>query len=473
MTGSLLLHAAGRPDGRVCDLRIVAGRIAAIAERLDRLPGEPLLDVGGGVVMRGLHDHHIHLLATARALESVPCGPPSVCDPASLARALQAARPSADGWVRGVGFHDSVVPGMDRHWLDRVHPRIPVRIQQRSGMLWILNTAALTALGLFEASDLPPGIERLADGTPSGRCYALDDWLGERLGAHMPDLHELGVTLARYGVTGVTDAGVRNGPAEWGCIASAQARGELPQRVLMMGSEALGGYPGSGERLARGALKIYLRESDFDGFDMIADRVRVAHAMGRAVAIHCVTRAELVVALAALERAGARCEDRIEHAAICDDEALAWIVRLGIRVVSQPHFIAERGDRYREEVAPEDQRWLWRAAAFRNAGIPFAAGTDAPYGLPDPWTAMRNAVRRCTIDGHAMGAEEALSPGEVLGLFHGDPWAPGSGSPWPVVGDRADLCVLDLPWRALLGDLDACHVRATLIAGVIVYQRDG
>ncbi|HMV72887.1 MAG TPA: amidohydrolase family protein [Pseudomonadales bacterium] len=473
MSGSLLLRAAGRADGSVCDLRIVSGRIVASDWQLMKQPGESVLDACGAAVIRGLHDHHVHLLASARALDSLVCGPPAVRDEDALARVLRNACPGADGWIRGTGFHDSVAPGVDRRWLDRLCPVHPLRIQHRSGMLWILNSAALAALGMERDAELPAGVERLADGTPSGRCFGVDAWLGERLGVQPPDLRALGGRLAGYGVTGVTDAGVRNGPAEWELLAAAQLRGELPQRVLLMGSEALDGMAVDGDHIARGPLKIYLREAEFEAFDVLVARVRAAHALGRDCAFHCVTRAELVVALAALEAAGVRAGDRIEHAAVCDDEALGWIVRLGLRVVGQPHFVAERGERYRVEVEPADRPWLWRAAAFLAAAVPFAAGTDAPYGSLDPWQAMRAAVSRCTADGECLGRDEVLAPQQAVQLFCGDPRLPGTGSPWPEVGDRADLCVLDLPWRELLDDLDSRHVRATLIDGVVVHQRAG
>lgn len=471
MSGSLLLRAAGTDGAALRDLRIEAGRIVAIAPRLEPLAGERVLEAHGGAVIRGLHDHHLHLLASARALESIPCGPPAVRDEAALQRALGAARPGAGGWIRGVGFHDSVVPGIDRHWLDRACPRHPLRIQHRSGMLWILNSAALVRLGLDTGADAPAGVERLPDGTPSGRCYGLDGWLAERLGTPLPDLRALGARLAAFGVTGVTDAGARNGPAEWECVAGAQASGALPQRVLMMGSEALDAFPVAGDRLARGPLKIYLRESEFGALDALVDRVCAAHAIGRECAFHCVTRAELLFALAALEQAGARHGDRIEHAAVCDDEALAWIARLGVRVVSQPHFIAERGDRYLQEVDPADRPWLWRAASFLAAGVPFAAGSDAPYGALDPWAVMRAARERRTITGCCMGPGEALDAMQALALFGADAHAPGPGEPWPREGDRADLCMLALPWQQLLRDPDSRHVCATLIEGRVVYQR--
>ena len=78
-------------EGQLRDVRIADGRIEAIGERLAPRAGEAAIDAEGGALLPGLHDHHVHLLALAAALESVACGPPVVSDRAALASALRAA----------------------------------------------------------------------------------------------------------------------------------------------------------------------------------------------------------------------------------------------------------------------------------------------------------------------------------------------------------------------------------------------
>ena len=65
-----------------------------------------------------------------------------------------------------------------------------------------------------------------------------------------------------------------------------------------------------------------------------------------------------------------------------------------LTVVTQPHFISERGDQYLTDVDPEDQPWLYRLQGFLAADVPLAAGTDAPFGHWDPWRAIRSAPAR-------------------------------------------------------------------------------
>ena len=57
------------------DVRLAAGRVEAIG-RLEPRPGEPCTDAGGGCLLPGLHDHHLHLRALAATRHSVRCGPP-------------------------------------------------------------------------------------------------------------------------------------------------------------------------------------------------------------------------------------------------------------------------------------------------------------------------------------------------------------------------------------------------------------
>ena len=107
--------------------------------------------------------------------------------------------------------------------------------------------------------------------------------------------------------------------------------------------------------------------------------------MGRAPAttraapsrVHCVTAAQLVVTLAALRAAGSRAGDRIEHAAVVPDDCLADLADLGVTVVTQPNFVAERGDQYLDDVPADEHHQLWRVASLLEAGVPVALSTDS------------------------------------------------------------------------------------------------
>src|SRR5699024_10163388 len=133
--------------------------------------------------------------------------------------------------------------------------------------------------------------------------------------------------------------------------------------------------------------------------DALTDWITERHRDGRPVAIHAVTAAQLVVALAALRAAGPQPGDRIEHAAITPDDTLADLAALGVTVVTLPNFVAERGEQYRIDVPADQHRQLWRVDSLIAAGVGVAGSTDAPFGDLDPWAAMRAAVRRRTTAG--------------------------------------------------------------------------
>jgi predicted amidohydrolase YtcJ len=449
-------------------LRIAGERIREIGPDLAPRPGEERLDAAGGALLPGLHDHHVHLLALAAAASSLRCGPPFVRTRGELERALRGARPRG-GWIRGIGYHDSVAGALDRRDLDALAPGAALRVQHRSGALWILSSAGVEKLGLDRGAD-GPGVERDAAGAATGRIYRADAWLRERLGsADPPDLAAAGAELARFGVTGATDATASNAGAELALFEDAAAKGALPQRLLLMGSLAL--PEPSHARVARGALKLVLAEASLPGFEATVDAIRAAHAMNRRAAIHCVTRAELAFAVGAFDAAGARVGDRIEHAAVAPPELVARIAALGLTVVAQPHFVQERGDAYAREVEPEDLPWLHRARGFDAAGVALGGGTDAPFGAPDPWRAMRAAVERRSESGALLGAEESLAPERALALFTSPADAPGAAPRAIAPGAPADLCLLDRPWSAARRALDSAAVAATLVAGRLVYRR--
>ena len=455
------------------DLRIVAGRIEEIGSRLPSRPNEAQLQAQGGALLPGLNDHHLHLLALAAADASLRCGPPQVRDHRELRRCVESAAPSQQGgWLRAVGYHESVAGSLDRSELDALSPGHPIRMQHRSGALWTLNSAAVDALQLDAGNDAP-GVERDSAGRATGRLYRLDAWLGEQLGrieARVPPkLAKISQRLAAFGVTGLTDATPSNGADELALFHSASERGELRQRLQVMGSLELPAT--QAPRVTRGAFKILLHEDALPSFDGLCDQLRRAHGDGRAVAFHCVTRAELVFAAQALAAAGSGPQpDRIEHAAVAPPELVELLKERDIHVVTQPNFIYERGDAYLDEVAAGDLPWLYRCGELLESGVATGAGTDAPFGDPDPWLAMQAAVERKTEAGVTMGADERVSPERALALFTSPLAAPGAAPRRLTPGAVADLCLLDRSWSRARDRLSSDLVASTFCAGELVHS---
>ena len=452
------------------DVRLAAGKIRELGRDLARRSGEACFDAAGGVLLPGLHDHHLHLFALAAAMSSLRCGPPEVRDRAALTSALTTCTAPGE-WIRGVGYFESVAGDLDRRRLDAIVSGRPLRIQHRSGALWMLNSAGIDRLGLDRGVDAP-GVERDATGLATGRLFQLDAWLRERLGtAEAPCLAAVGRRLASFGVTGLTDATPGNGSAELRALVDAVDRGELPQRIVVMGAAGL--PDPSHAAVERGAVKVRLAEHDLPRIEELERIVESAHLEGRPVAFHCVTRVELVLAATVFAAVGASAGDRIEHAAVAPPDVMSLLAELGVTVVTQPNFVRERGDAYAAHVEAADRPWLYRCRGFLEASVPLGAGTDAPFGDPDPWLAMQAAVDRCTESGLPLGPDERLVPERALALFTSPAESPGDPPRKIAVGSRADLCLLDRPWSQAREQLASDCVAATIRGGSVVWERTG
>lgn len=461
MSAGLLIRdveVAGRPG---LDVRLAGGRIVEIGAGL--AGSEPDLDGRGGALIPGLIDHHIHLFALAAQAASVRLD--EAVSGEALAQALgdKSASLLPGEWLRGTGYHEHGGELLDRHGLDRIVPDRPARIQHRTGGLWVLNSAALDLVG---RTDDAPFVERDGRGKATGRIWRGDDWLRERLSQAPPSLATVSADLARRGVTGAADASVTNDQAQAAVFDRAVAAGQWRQRLMLMSGGALT----AAASFRVGPVKVLLDDDRLPDLDLVVATMVQAHAWGRSVAVHCVAAGELAFALAAFRMAGARPGDRIEHGGIIHPPATIEIANLGLTVVTQPGFVAERGDRYLAEVAAEDVDALYPCASLMRAGIKVAGSSDAPYAAADPWGAMAAAIHRTTRGGQPLGLAERIAPGAALNLFLGDFDDPGGPPRQVQVGAAADLCLLRARLEAALAAPDAAWVAATLVGGEVIYK---
>jgi dihydroorotase-like cyclic amidohydrolase len=134
----LILHEVEVGDA-IVDVRAEDGTVVAIASALTPRFGDEVIECQGGALISGLRDHHLHVLALARASDSVAVGPREAPTRSAFATKLRAA--AMGGEVRAIGYHERVFGALDRDTLDAVIRDVPVRVQHRSGGLWILVRA--------------------------------------------------------------------------------------------------------------------------------------------------------------------------------------------------------------------------------------------------------------------------------------------------------------------------------------------
>ena len=204
------------------------------------------------------------------------------------------------------------------------------------------------------------GVERDDTGRPTGRLWRMDRWLAERVPG-----------LRRGPGRGEQDGGVagdhglyRRDPR----CDRRRPRVSWPRHRSRSACTAWRrpGYARQARRSRLGPVKFMLDDTTLPPLAP-ARRRDPRRARGRpAVAVHCVTRVQFVLTLAALDLAGRRPGDRIEHGAVIGADSLPDLH--GLTVVTQPHFVAERGEQYAADVPPGDRPDLWRLRSLDRRG---------------------------------------------------------------------------------------------------------
>jgi predicted amidohydrolase YtcJ len=423
-----------------------------------------VIEAAGGALLPGLHDHHVHLLAMAARMATVDldgCATPDAFDLALV----EATRDANDSWVRAGGYDEHRHGTLGRGRLDALVGDVAARVQHRTGLSWVLSSTALSRVHASASDD--PCIERDESGRPTGWLHRGDAWLAEQIGVTAPDLAPVGRELAAFGITGVTDATVDLGPGRLALLRRARLDGDLPQHLLLLGTDAdaeVAGWAGIGPAK--------LLADEMLGLDpmAMATRIQDQHAAGRPVAIHAVSRVETIAAVTALREAGMMRGDRIEHGSVLPYELDQSLADGGVIVIIQPALVGERGDHHLRTVEPSDLPLLHRQASLIAAGVAIAAGSDAPVTSADPWRAIATASNRQSRAGVVVGAAERVDARTALDWFL-TPLENPAGTPRRIaVGSPADLCLLDVALDAMLAAPDAAHVRATWIDGVMVHS---
>ena len=332
----------------------------------------------------------------------------------------------------------------------------------------MLNSAALAHVGI--GADTPDPVEgvivRDTAGEPTGLLLEMDAYLDGRIPRRPRAEFDVGMRragerLAALGVTSVVDATPSNSVERWETFKRLRRAGApLPRITMMAGHDHLDrfiaggmGYGHGDDFLRLGPVKIVLTATTgalHPHPEELARMVARAHAAGFPVAIHAV-EAEAVEAAARAISAARRLRpipfaDRIEHCSECPPGALRQVRRAGVAVSTQPAFVHHRGDKYLAEVAPEVQPWLYAMRSLLDAGVPTAAGSDAPVVDPNPMVGVGAAVTRTSRNGRLVAPGQAVTPIEALSAY--TLWAArASGLGRAVgsieVGKLADFALLD------------------------------
>ncbi len=310
-----------------------------------------------------------------------------------------------------------------------------MRLVHRTGRACVLNSRALSLVGLDAGSEEPPGgyMERdVSTGEPSGLLLEMNDIVDGFVPPLPYDELSAGVrraaqALLSEGVTAIQDATVTNGPEEWALFRRLMAEGCLPLSVtLMEGYRHLGEMPEADGSLPlrRGPVKLVIAELGEElhpGPEELAETVWRVHQAGRQAAIHAVGEAAVAAAADALAAALRRKprrdhRHRIEHCGVCPPALARRLAALGVLVVTQPSFVYHNGDRYLRQVPEKELPHLYPLRTLLEAGVLVAAGSDAPVAPPGPLAGLVGAVRRLSSGGAAVAPGQAVSVEEALAM---------------------------------------------------------
>lgn len=465
-----------------------------------------IIDCKNRTVMPGFIDAHFHLHALAESSMTLNLGPrdsiTSISDIQDKIRDLS-QNLLLGTWIRGGGY-DEFYLTEKRHltrWdLDRATSLHPIKLTHRSGHAHVLNSLALTLVGISEETADPPGglIERdLNTGEPTGLLYGMGDFLTKLVPP--VDEHQLeeGIRKANqkllsFGITSIQDVSPHNDLERWCRFQRWKGEGLLKPRVTMMlGIEAFRKNPRhdfSGQvnenQLRLGGVKIILDETTGrlnPSQPELNDWVLNIHKLGFQVALHAIEETTIEAACTAVEFALQKFprsdpRHRIEHCAVCPPYLANRLASLGITVVTQASFIYYNGERYLRTVPHGQLKFLYPLQTLLKSGIQIAGGSDCPIVPVNPLIGIYSAVTRKAENGDVHLPEEKLSPWEATCMHtvyasraNFEERVKGSITP----NKMADLIVLNEdPTTISADEIKHVEVEMTILNGDVVWKRN-
>lgn len=468
------------------DVHLAEGLVVDIAPA-GGLPREGLvLDAGGGWVIPGLWDHHVHTVQWALSAQRVALGGATSAAEAAALMGEAAALP--DGRRVGAGFRDAFwADAPDLAVLDAATGEVPTYLINADVHSVWLNSAALRREGFA-----PDGAGILREEPAfeiSRRLNAVDASVSDPLVSRMAQ------DAAARGVVGLVDLDMAWNEDAWarrltgGFDALRIIFGIYPDfldRAIAEGLQTGDVARDAGSDLARvGGLKVitdgslgtrtaatsqaYPGDPHNHGLltvdvATLVDLMTRATAAGIGSAIHAIGDVANSHALDAFAATGAW--GSIEHAQLVAHADIPRFARLGVAASVQPeHALDDRDLTDRVWAGQTAQPYPLRALADSGANLLF--GSDAPVTPLDPWAGMASAVFRTRDGRDAWQPQQRVDAATALAAStRGGSAVPARVQP----GDLADLAICGRdPLTADETALRGMRVDATLLGGRLTH----
>lgn len=515
-------------------LAVKKGRIAAIGSEaecwavLDN--NHETINLKGYTMLPGFIDTHLHPTVMIYFELSLSLSNVRSIDDMQKKVREEGARESKSPWILGLQFDDLALQGekrVTRHHLDAACANRPVAIVTYDGHRVLANSKALEEAGLKAETEDPLGgkIEREADGYPAGIFHEKATALILDL-IPLPEMEELqeaaARTFAKLASCGITSIGAilqtgENGPAGkngrfdlplmtilldqiplniYGLLITRDLKefAEARQSMLHQTSElqnSPGRRIGAVKMFCDGTLqsgtaymeKPYLNQPENRGF-MVQDeedlyqRMVDTHQAGLQIAIHAIGDAANRTCIKLFDQLLKKYprpdhRHRIEHASVLNKELVADLARLGLTVSSQPIFIHSEKHWIQKQIGPERSSWTYPFRTLLDAGVKFAASSDAPICFPNVIHALQ-----CCVTREGFVPEQCISITQAVRAFTIDAayaqfeeGIKGTLS----VGKQADLVVLsDNPFKVKSDQISSIGVMRTVCSGKTIFiEKEG
>lgn len=452
-------------------IAIRSGRISAIGSRAEitalKGTGTEVLEAGGGTILPGFIDPHVHIvmgamLSTFVDVRALVC---DTIDDVMQKLKAAAARSQPGEWIMARGFDPSLCKGnanITRHDLDRVAPANPVFMLNASGHLAYVNSKAIELAGVTEQTPDPGAGGHYNKGTDGkltgvlagGTTYGPFLRIAPRLSPQ--SLISIAATeldkAASKGCTMLVDAGLgafagkdelailkhlietRRSPVRLAAMMTAARMDEWltsPDARLDNGNDWLRllGFKfwadGSNQGNTGYQRERYLNVDSkgllsFPAAQLTAG-IKRAHDAGWQVAVHANGDAAIDLVLEAYEKAlkdNPRKDHRhrIEHCSITWDEHYAKIAELELTPSYLIGHVYYWGRAFRDRIiGPERAARLGSGASALKHGVRFSLHSDYDVTEIGPLRCIENAVTRIMRDGgEVLAPEQCISVEEAI-----------------------------------------------------------
>jgi predicted amidohydrolase YtcJ len=463
-----------------------------------------VVDLAGRLVVPGLIDAHVHVVAGAA--ESSKCTfedqQLTLTEMAPIVTACLEDQPGGpDDWFQVVSVNpaglEATATDIDALVSDR-----PAFFSSADGHIAWVNTAGLAAAGIVAATPDPATgeIERDAAGNPTGRL--LDEAIGlvsSLIPTQTPADYAAATAkslegFSALGITALRDPSVSGDVI--GVYESLLADDALPVRIatsftlqdmtlptdelVASVEEFIDAHPGASGRLATDQVKVfadgvieaptwtasllqpYLDElgapTENSGelyYDpaVFPEQVTALHEAGISVHVHAVGDLAVQTALDAFEYASendgdADLPDQIVHLQLIDPSDYGRFSENDVIAGFQPDWLLRESytvEALEPFVGPERYSRLYPLRSVADAGATLAGGSDWPVSTYNPFEAIQRAVTRRDVESaEPLVADQAITVEQALTMY-----TVGSGAAMPfpglgilAPGNPADIAVL-------------------------------